>query len=277
MVKIYSHSRIKTFEQCPLKYKYKYIEKIIPEIEKTIEAVLGKAIHSTLEWIYIKAKNKAPSIDEIISVYSEEWNKEYTPNTLLVKENLTPDDYFNKGVKFLVDYYVDHKPFDDNTLDVEKRIDLILDDQGEYRIVGFIDRLVYNLEQGCYEIHDYKTANTLPTQEDMDNDRQLALYSIAIKEEHGEDKEIKLIWHYLAHTTRIESKRTNQQLQELKKETLEKIKKIESSVYFPPLKSTLCNWCEYKSICPAWGNSPKETQKRIETYEETEEKDIEKK
>jgi len=52
-------------------------------------------------------------------------------------------------------------------------------------------RLVKNIQTGEYEIHDYKTANSLPRQEDIDNDRQLALYAIAIKELFGKDIVVK--------------------------------------------------------------------------------------
>ena len=45
------------------------------------------------------------------------------------------------------------------------------------------------------------------------------------------------------------SKRTNSQLENLKKETIELIKKVESAKEFPRNKSALCNWCEYKNIC----------------------------
>ena len=38
MVKRYSHSKLSTFEQCPIKFKYKYIDKIPVEFKKTIEA-----------------------------------------------------------------------------------------------------------------------------------------------------------------------------------------------------------------------------------------------
>lgn len=251
MPKIYSHSRLTTFEQCPLKFKFKYIDKIIPKTEKSIELHLGSSIHNALEWLYTEVKQgKIPTIEGLIIYYSKTWEKYYKPEILIVKKNLTPEDYFNKGVEFLVVYYLKHKPFDDNTLEVEKKIIIELDEQGEYKIQGFIDRLSYNLQTEEYEIHDYKTANTLPSQEKVDKDRQLALYSIAIKELFGKEKEVRLIWHYLAHNKKIHIKKTNQQLEELKKEVLELIKKIESTIEFPANKSILCKWCEYKSICP---------------------------
>jgi putative RecB family exonuclease len=256
-MEIYSHSRLSTFEQCPLKYKYKYIDKIIT-LETSIEAFLGKITHDTLEWLYIQvAKNKLPTIDDIITYYASNWETKYTPTIIIVKKDLTISDYFHKGIQFLLDYYVQHKPFNDNTLETEKRIMINLDGKGEYKLQGFIDRLVHNLEKDEFEVHDYKTSNSLPTQKKIDSDRQLALYSIAIKKLFGEDKEVLLVWHYLAHNTKIYSKRTNEQLQKLKDDTIILIKKIETTMEFPAKKTMLCNWCEYRKICPEFNKKSK--------------------
>lgn len=250
--KIYSHSKLSTFEQCQLRFKYRYIDKIIPEIEKSIEAHLGTAIHSTLEWIYAQVQEgNIPTLDETLIYYSEEWQREFSSEVKIVNKELTHKDYFNKGIQFLIQYYTKHHPFEDGTIGLEKRVNVFLDEHGNYKIIGFIDRLVQNLQTGEYEIHDYKTANNLPKQEDIDNDRQLALYAIAIKQLFGEDKEVNLIWHYLAHNKEITSKRTNEQLQQLKKETIELIKKIESTIEFHPNIGRLCDWCEYKGMCHA--------------------------
>jgi putative RecB family exonuclease len=249
---VYSHSKLSTFEQCPFKYKLRYIDKIRPVIEKTIEAHLGSSVHDTLEWIYntIKeAPQKEFTIDDIITFYAVKWQESYTDDILVVKKQLSAKDYFNKGVEFLLKYFQKHAPFKDGTIECEKKIMIKLDE--DTKLQGFIDRLVHNIETGEYEIHDYKTAKTLPSQQKMDEDRQLALYSIAIKELYGQDKEISLVWHYLAHDTKIVSKRTNEQLNKLKEETKALIKKIEETKDFPFKPMILCNWCEFKEMCPA--------------------------
>ncbi len=262
---LYSHSRLSTFEKCPKKFKFRYLDRIIPPLEKSIETHLGKIVHETLEWLYLQVKEKRiPSIDDVVIYYSKTWEKNWDPAIRNVKKQLTTKDFFNRGVQFLLDYYMRNKPFDDNTLDIEKRIFIILDQTGKYKIQGFIDRLVYNLKTKEYEIHDYKTSNNLPQPEDVDNDRQLGLYSLAIKELFGKDKEVSLIWHYLAFNRKIYSKRTNEQLDILKKETIELIKKIEATTEFPPKKSYLCHWCEYKPICPAWNKNPPRTKEEAE-------------
>ena len=69
---------------------------------------------------------------------------------------------------------------------------------------------------------------------------------------NGYDEEVILVWHYLAHNKKVESSRTNDQLSNLKQETIDLIEEIQSTTQFPPTKSILCDWCEYKSICPAW-------------------------
>lgn len=253
-MKIYSHSRLRTFEQCHLKYKYKYIDKIIV-IKESIESFLGKIVHSTLEWLYTQVKNnKIPAIDEVITCYTTKWQENYNPRIVIVKKELTATDYFNKGIQFLTNYYTKHHPFDDNTIEIEKRIIISLDKLGEYKIRGFIDRVVHNLNDNRYEVHDYKTSNFLPTQESIDNDRQLGLYSIAIKDLVGKDNEVLLVWHYLAHNTKIHSKRTNEQLQKLKDDTIALIKQIEATKEFPSNKSILCDWCEYNSMCSEFKN-----------------------
>lgn len=261
---IYSHSKLSTYEQCQLKYKLKYIDKIKPLIEKTVESHLGSCVHETLEWIYNSVKNKAgysPSLDEIINYYIEAWQKDFSNDILIVKKQLTYKDYVNKGIQFLADYYQSHSPFKDGTIECEKEITIQLDENTKIR--GFIDRLVYNMENGRYEIHDYKTANLLPSQEKMDKDRQLALYSIAIKEMYGKDKEVVLVWHYLAYNQKIISRRTEEQLEKLKQETKDLIREIEQAEDFPANSSILCDWCEYKSVCPNWNVPYEDLSKKI--------------
>ena len=250
----YSHSKLEAFNQCPLKYKFKYIEKIKSE-QKSIEGFLGAKVHETLEWLYSQIKKeKIPTIDELIFHYAKNWEDDFEPEVyFVVKPDLTTKDYLEKGIKFLLDYYQKNYPFNDNTIFTEKIVSILLDEDENYKMIGIIDRIVYNKEKKEYEIHDYKTSNALPTKERIETDKQLPLYSIAIKDNYNADK-IQLIWHYLAYNKRIYSRRTDEQLIKLKKETLELIKKIENTKFFPYNKSVLCDWCEYKDICFAFGN-----------------------
>ena len=112
-----------------------------------------------------------------------------------------------------------------------------------------IDRLAL-AKDGAYEIHDYKTSNSLPTQDDVDSDRQLAVYAYGIKTMYPDAKEIRLIWHYLAFDKEMQSKRTDEQLEKLKEDVLKVIKEVEACRDYPSKESALCQWCEFRPLCP---------------------------
>lgn len=248
---IYSHSRLSAFEQCPLKYRFKYIDKLKPDIQQSIEGFLGNKVHEVLEWIYNEVrKGNEVELDSVIEKYSREWHSGFNPDIKIVKQGIEAKDYFNKGVRFLVDYFVTHSPFKDNTIATEKKVIIDLDDDGKYKMIGFIDRLVHNKDTNIFEIHDYKTSASMKSQEELDKDRQLALYSIGIKQFFNEVNDVHLIWHFLDFNKKVVSKRTDQELEELKQEIITLIDKIEITTEFSPCQSALCGWCEFRSYCP---------------------------
>jgi len=72
----YSHSKICCFEQCPLRYKFQYIDKIKTEIEQSVEAFLGSMVHEALEKLYTDLKfQKVMKLDEVLDFYNELWQE----------------------------------------------------------------------------------------------------------------------------------------------------------------------------------------------------------
>lgn len=245
-----SHSRLSTYEQCPLQYKYRYVDKIKREVE-TIEAFMGSRVHDTLEKLYRDLKvTKVNSVGDLITFYNELWEKQWHDGIWIVKHEYTAHDYRRLGERCLRDYYRRYQPFDDGiTLGLEERVQLCLDPVKNYWLTGFIDRLTQKPD-GTFEIHDYKTAGSLPAQEKMDQDRQLALYQMAIQEKFPDAQKVKLVWHYVAFDREMVSQRTSQQQQELRRETVELIDEIQTATDFQPRPSQLCYWCVYSDICP---------------------------
>jgi putative RecB family exonuclease len=62
--------------------------------------------------------------------------------------------------------------------------------------------------------------------------------------------QVELVWHYVAFDKEIRSSRSKEELEELKKDTVRWIKKIEATPEFLPQESALCGWCSYQAICP---------------------------
>ena len=70
---IYSHSRLSCFEQCPNKFKLKYIDNVESDIEQSVEAFLGSRVHETLEKLYRDLDyHKLNSLDDLLVFLHEE-------------------------------------------------------------------------------------------------------------------------------------------------------------------------------------------------------------
>ncbi|NIM91526.1 MAG: hypothetical protein GTO17_11330 [Candidatus Aminicenantes bacterium] len=268
MANFYSFSKIESFNQCRLQFKYRYIDRITTEIE-TIEAFMGSRVHDALKEFYDFVKNNVIQSKEwIISRYDDLWNKNYNDSIKIVKKEFSPEDYYEKGKKCLSDYYDEYEPFGQTKIvKTEEPIRFhIKHNNEEFPFYGILDRLDWNDEQKIFEVHDYKTSATLMTQESADQDYQLALYQLAIMSKWPEAEKARLIWHFLLFNKQIESSRTKQQLTELQEIVVDKIKEIEACSDFPPCKSALCNWCDFQEICPLWKHPKKMEKLEVNEY-----------
>jgi putative RecB family exonuclease len=262
----YSHSSIETFKQCSLKFKFNYITKPDIVIKQGIEAFLGNRVHETLEKLYKDLKfKKLNTIEELINYYYKQWNNNYNEQLI---ENVREKDYSTThfkemGVDFITNYYNKYKPFDQGkTIGLELQITLDFKNEKtneNYNLVGYIDRLVM-IDETYFEIHDYKTSNQTKTQEEIEKDKQLALYSIAIKRMYPSVEKIDLIWHFLESGMEMRTSKSAEELKLLEKEIINNIETIEIAKQnddFKAKASALCNWCAFKSICPLKGHEIK--------------------
>jgi len=249
---LYSHSRLSTYETCPLKYKLQYIER--PEVvkEEGVEAFLGKRVHEALEKLYRNLRySRLITADELLNYYNDQWDKNWNDSVAIAKKDLTANNYKDTGIKCIRNYYQRHAPFENGvTIGIEEKITFPLSEDGGYAIQGYIDRLDRTKDK-IYEIHDYKTSGSLPLQEHLDDDRQLALYEIGIRKKYPDVREVKLIWHYLMFDMELSSERTSEQIEDLRKETIALIDAIEADKEFKHKESNLCGWCDYWAYCPA--------------------------
>jgi putative RecB family exonuclease len=250
VVTTFSHSRIEAFETCPKKYEFAYVLKA-PKAPAGIEAFLGNRVHEALEWLYGEVRScRVPSVDELVERYEALWDENWSDDVRITREGRAAEDYHAIGERSLRAYHARHAPFDvDTTIGLEARIRVTLDD--DHDIVGYVDRIA-RVGDGVWEIHDYKTGSTPATQAGADADRQLALYEMALREMYPEVREVTLVWHYVATDIEVRSSRTALQLDELRSSVLETIREIEAQASFPARTCALCDWCDYKALCPAW-------------------------
>jgi len=253
----YSHSRVSTFENCPYKYKLQYIERKKPDIPTTIEPFMGDMVHQTLEHLYkLKMFKKRIALNSLIKFYRDLWKKNYSEDILIAKaesENVTSENYRKMGEEMIKNYYERMKPFEEMIiLGLETQDRMTLPDGNQWHVR--IDKLGCDSE-GNYFVCDYKTNSRMKDQEEADSDRQLALYSVWVKDKFKDAKSVKLIWHMLAFNKDAVSERTEEQLKKLQDDAVDlinQIKKAEEEKNFPTNVTGLCSYCGFKSECPSF-------------------------
>ena len=250
---IFSHSRLSNFERCPRRFQYRYLLGIPPEGE-SIESYLGKRVHEVLERLYrATAKGFVPTLAQVRMCFRQLWNDGFdAARVRFARPELDTPFYLAQGDRCLENYYRAHYPFDgDETLGIEERVEFELGpDAQPVRFQGVIDR-VARARDGAIEIHDFKTGARVPSQQDLDTDRQLALYQIGLGRTRPLSGPVRLIWHYLRQGIVRVSQRDPQQLLALESETLGLVERIAREREYAPVPGRLCAWCEYRDGCPA--------------------------
>jgi putative RecB family exonuclease len=246
----FSHSRIDSYQTCPKKYEFSYILKM-PRGASGVEAFMGQRFHEAMEWLYGEVRAcRLPDVEDVVERYLDAWQREWSDDVAVTRADRTPEDYRAIGEKAVRDYCRRYHPFDQGvTVGLEMRIGLRLDE--DHEVVGYVDRLT-KVSDGVWEIHDYKSGASLMTQEKADADRQLALYDLAVREMYPDARQVSLVWHFVAFDHEVRSCRSPEQLADLRAQVLEQIRHIEAQSEFPVKTSRLCDWCDYKPICPAW-------------------------
>lgn len=119
---VYSNSRLSTFEDCPLKFKYNYIDREKIKSPGSIEQFLGSRVHETLEKLYKDLKfKKENSLQQLLDYFNKLWKENYVSTLVIVRKDYNEENYRKMGEQYIADYYNRYKPFNQSkTLALEK-------------------------------------------------------------------------------------------------------------------------------------------------------------
>ena len=260
---VYSFSQINTYLQCPLKYRFQYLDKI-PKVEEepSPHLLLGSAVHHALEMLY-KKLNQFQKLQEqdLIEIFEKYRKKNKNPD-MQFPDNSPEEVFLTRGRMYLMAYRNKHTPFDDvKVVMTEWRIVFSLDEEKTLKFRGVIDRL--DKEWKTFIINDYKTNQHLPTEDKEQYREQLTLYALWVKEKYGKYYEnIKARLYFLHFDIVDEREVSEQDVKEVSKKYQKFVKEIEEKRFyhnmgndvFSPQEWSWCKWCSYMSICPLWSH-----------------------
>jgi DNA helicase-2/ATP-dependent DNA helicase PcrA len=238
----FSASKIKTYEDCPLKFKFQSILHI-PTPQKTFFQV-GTDVHSVLEEM---AKLRMQDETIYLKLAKDMLDSSWEPSNF--DSETQGQQEYNKMQKML-EFWFDFETNNPNeTVEVEEWFELDLDGA---HFGGFIDRLD-RTPDGDYIVIDYKTGKSNLSKNKLIEDVQMTLYCLAVKEKYG--KLPVQAGHMYVHPE-IAELRLVDVSEESMRAVVERVKGIVGQILredFEIMGNPNCRFCDYTGICEFYG------------------------
>ena len=245
---VYSFSRIKSFHQCPLRYRFRYLQGL-KEAFRSIESFLGTAVHDVLEWLYDQRhRGREPDESTMLDRFATGWTESRDETVAIVRIDEQEESYLKTGREMLIRFF--HETFArdrSETVSLEQRLSERLSDTVLF--TGFADR-VGRTDRGRLFVVDYKTSKSEGDASEFSEGLQAPLYAACVLGHYGE-QEVLAGYHYLRHgTTRwqqVDAERAAQLLERF----LDLANEADAAGEFPARPGILCAWCGFNAQCPA--------------------------
>ncbi len=245
----FSFSKVKAFQQCPLRYRYRYIEGY-SEAFRSIESFVGTVAHAVLEWTYQERDDgKAPTPAQAAERFSRTWDELWDGTIAVVRLTDTASDHLQRG-REMVSRFVQNVLARDTstTVGLERRFTVHLDDGVVF--TGIADRVGLTAK-GTPFVVDYKTSASGGTYGEAENGLQARLYAACLLRQYPTATAARAGFHYLATgETRWETVRPAHD-GSIWGRFLALVRAAADAVDHPPRPGVLCAWCGFNAICPA--------------------------
>lgn len=244
--KHFSFTQLKAYESCPHQYKLQHVFKV--PVPGRFTYSFGKSLHNALYTFFKRLQQMqtsgqstlfgatvtgVPSLDDMMKLFEEHWISEW------YESKKQEEEFRQKGRRALTDFYGKHEGKWPDVVGLEQGFTLKV---GDYTLRGAIDR-VDKLEDGTYEIVDYKTGATREKKE-ID---QLLVYALALEQVWGW-KASKVSYYYLEDNVKVESEVTPEKMEKVQQWILSESKNVLSGD-FTPKPGFMCKFCDFRAIC----------------------------
>lgn len=248
-----SPSRASSFKQCPRLFRYRSIERLPEPV--TVHQARGTTAHLALERLFdLPARRR--TADRLYDLFREVWTelRREPDYSELFDSREEERDWGLESLGVIANYLALEDPVSAAPLHRELEM---AENLGEISVRGILDRLDARPD-GRLVIIDYKTGAAPPERYALPAFFALKIYALLVRRRFEQaPAELRLL--YLGSSTVYSIPVDDRMLDGIERQVTALAKTISKAIeqdHFPPRPSALCGWCSFRSICPAFEETP---------------------
>jgi putative RecB family exonuclease len=251
-----SPSRAGDFMQCPLLYRFRVVDRL-PEAPSPV-AVRGTVVHAVLERIFDLPAG-ARTLDAARGLLPGQWERVRQENPLLADlfegDAGAVTEWLAGAEKLLAQWFELEDPTRLEPSDRELYVETALDDGLLLR--GYVDR-VDVAPDGRIRVVDYKTGRAPRETFEAKALFQMKFYALVLWRLRGQVPALlQLVYLGSGELLRYSPAEVDLLATERKLKALwEAIARAAESGDWRASPGRLCDWCDHRGLCPAWGGTP---------------------
>lgn len=255
MVSALSPSRASDFMTCPLLYRFRVVDKLPSPPSPAMAR--GTLVHAVLERLFDLPTHER-TLDAAVALVPQEWERiaaeEPEMLDLLAEHDGRTDEWFQGAGTLLETWFGLEDP---TRLEPAERELYVETDVDGLLLRGYVDRLDV-APDGAMRVVDYKTGRSPSERFEGKALFQMKFYALVLWRLRGEiPRLLQLV--YLGNGEIVRYEPDEQDLLGVERKVKALWAAIERAAElgdWRPSPSRLCDWCEHKALCPAFGGTP---------------------
>ncbi len=251
-----SPSRAADFKQCPLLYRFRVVDRL--PSKPSPAAARGTLVHAVLEQLFdLPAMERTP--DAAVALIPGAWESLVEAEPALAAlitedESMSPGAWVADADALVRRWFTLEDPTRLAPADRELMIEVDVDG---LTLRGIVDRLDV-APNGAMRVVDYKTGRSPREAFEGKALFQMKFYALVLWRLRGEvPKVLQLVYLGNGEVVRyVPDEHDLLALERNVKAVWNAIALAAETGDWRPRTSRLCDWCDFKSLCPAWGGTP---------------------